>query len=75
MTTLSDMSGDRRETIAGVISAELDRQAHEGAHRIDVPRLAEAIEAAIEPEGGLESETGVPEEGPRPDQLNATNDD
>jgi hypothetical protein len=70
MAIQSQADGERRETLAGVISAELDRQAHEGAHRIDVPALAEAIEAVIEPEVD-----GPPAEGKRPDELNSTNDD
>ena len=69
MAIVSQVDGDRRETIAGVISAELDRQAHEGAHRIDVPALAEAIEAVIEPEADA-----PPDEGKRPEDLNANND-
>jgi hypothetical protein len=70
MATLSQTDGDRRETIAEVITAELDRQAHEGAHRIDVPALAEAIESVIVPEADT-----PPDEGKRPADLNATNDD
>ena len=58
----------RRETIATVISAELERQARDGAIRVDVDALADAIEAAI---GGPADIA----EGRHPDELNATNDD
>jgi hypothetical protein len=65
-----------RETIAEVISDELDRQAHQGANRIDVPALAEAIEDAISDENHEPAGKGEPpQEGKRPDDLNSTNDD
>ena len=69
MATASHIGAERRETIAEVISSELDRQAHEGAVRIDVPALAEAIEAVIDPNASQ-----APEEGKRPEDLNANND-
>lgn len=50
------------------IATELERQAREGAPRVDVDALAEAIEQAL----------GAPTpaaEGRHPDELNATNDD
>ena len=69
MAITSPLDG-RKEVLTDVISAELDRQAHEGAHRVDVPALAEAIEAVIEP-----TPDAPPAEGKRPEDLNATNDD
>jgi hypothetical protein len=60
--------GVRRQAIATAIAAELDRQAREGATRVDIEALAEAIDIALDP---------VPpvSEGKRPQELNATNDD
>lgn len=60
--------GVRRQAIATAIAAELDRQAREGATRVDIEALAEAIDIALDP---------VPpvSEGKRPHELNATNDD
>jgi hypothetical protein len=60
--------GIRRQAIATAIAAELDRQAREGATRVDIEALAEAIDIALDP---------VPpvSEGKRPQELNATNDD
>lgn len=72
MAMASDPAGpSRRETIEGVISAELARQARIGARRVDVPALAKAIETAI---SAAEPET-LMGEGKRPEELNATNDD
>jgi hypothetical protein len=69
----SDTDGrSRRETIAGVISAELERQAQQGAIRVDVDALAAAIETAIAAEEPVEALMG---EGRHPEELNATNDD
>jgi hypothetical protein len=69
---------DRRETIAEVISSELDRQAHDGAIRVDVPALAEAIDVAIaaelDPAHQAGSEPPPLDEGKRPEELNSTND-
>lgn len=65
---MDDEGGARRETIASAIAAELERQARDGAPRVDIDALAEAIEDAIYPP--------VPaDEGRHPDELNATNDD
>lgn len=61
-----DEGGDRQETIATAIAAELERQAREGAVRIDVDALAAAIDGALDPPA---------DEGTRPEDLNATNDD
>jgi len=67
-----DAQLDRRALIETVIAAELERQALDGAQRIDVAAMAEAIEAALaatEPAGpGFD-------DGRRPEELNATNDD
>jgi hypothetical protein len=61
-------SGLRRQAIATAISAELERQALDGASRVDIEALAEAVDVALDP---------VPpvSEGKRPQDLNATNDD
>jgi hypothetical protein len=63
---MDDEGGDRRETIATVIAAELERQARDGAARVDVEALAAAIDIALDPPA---------DEGTRPEDLNATNDD
>ena len=57
-----------REVLIEAISDELTRQARLGAQRIDVTALAEAIRDAIEA-------TPPSDEGRRPEELNATNDD
>ncbi|KKB86768.1 hypothetical protein VW29_00465 [Devosia limi DSM 17137] len=62
----------RRGLIAGVIGAELERQAHEGAQRVDVDALAEAIDMALAADEPMAADD---DEGKRPDELNATNDD
>jgi hypothetical protein len=59
---------DRRQAIATAISAELERQALDGAARVDVDALASAIEDALDPPPPAN-------EGKHPDELNATNDD
>jgi hypothetical protein len=59
---------DRRQAIATAISAELERQAMAGAARIDVEALAAAVEEALDP-------APPANEGKRPSELNATNDD
>ena len=58
---------ERRQAIVTAITAELERQAKDGAPRVDIEALAEAIDIALEP---------VPptSEGTRPQDLNATND-
>lgn len=63
-----DDSGARRDTITTAITAELDRQARDGAPRVDIDALAEAIEVALDTPGPAD-------EGRHPDELNATNDD
>ena len=67
-TASGPRSVSRRDTIATVIAAELERQAHGGAARIDIDALADAIETAIAEHGDIN-------EGRHPDELNATNDD
>lgn len=65
---MDDNGAARRDTIAAAIATELDRQAGGGAARVDIDALAEAVDKALD----------VPvssDEGKRPDQLNATNDD
>jgi len=78
MGTTSSGGAERHEHIVEVISSELDRQAHDGANRIDVPALAEAIEQVLEEDGTAAptpAEDAPPAEGKHPDDLNATNDD
>ncbi|MDB5623387.1 MAG: hypothetical protein JWR39_1950 [Devosia sp.] len=79
MATGNPVAGEeRRETIAEVIASELDRQAHDGAIRVDVPALAEAIDVAIAgdigPAAGGSANQAPLDEGKRPDELNADND-
>jgi hypothetical protein len=66
MATVSKSS--RRAAIGAAIATELERLARDGAVRIDVEALADAIEVAI----AGHSDVG---EGKHPDELNATNDD
>jgi hypothetical protein len=61
-------SGLRRQAIATAISAELERQALDGASRVDIEALAEAVDVALDPVLPVS-------EGKRPQDLNATNDD
>jgi hypothetical protein len=65
---MGDGTSGRRQVIATAISAELERQARDGAVRVDVDALAAAIDEALAPDL-------PPEEGKRPEELNATNDD
>lgn len=60
--------GARRQILIAALSAELERQALEGASRVDVEAMADAVEAALEPAPPVA-------EGKRPADLNATNDD
>jgi hypothetical protein len=57
----------QRTAVATAITAELQRQAEDGAQRIDVDALAEAVLQALDP---------VPpvSEGRRPEELNSSND-
>lgn len=63
---------ERRSVIAGVIGAELERQAHDGAQRVDIDALAGAIDTALAADEPVAADD---DEGKRPDELNATNDD
>jgi len=63
-----DDEGGRRQAIATAIAAELERQARAGEPRVDVEALAEAIDEALDPPPPAN-------EGRRPEELNATNDD
>lgn len=63
---------ERRSVIAGVIGAELERQAHDGAQRVDIDALAGAIDTALAVDEPVAADD---DEGKRPDELNATNDD
>lgn len=67
MATANEIAG-RRQVIATAIAGELERQARDGAARVDVEALAGAIEAALTADVPLA-------EGKRPEELNATNDD
>ena len=63
-----DEEAARKQAIATAINAELERQARDGAPRVNVEELAGAIdEALVTP--------APPSEGKRPEDLNATNDD
>jgi hypothetical protein len=68
METASHLPAMRRQAIATALTAEVERQAHAGASRIDFDALAEAVDVALEPEPPIS-------EGKRPSELNATNDD
>lgn len=57
----------RRQAIMTAITAELERQAKDGAPRVDVEALAEAVDRALEPVAPVS-------EGKRPEDLNADND-
>lgn len=67
METTSASTG-RRQALVTALSAELDRQAHAKASKIDVEALADAVETCL-------AQTGPTSEGKRPDELNSTNDD
>lgn len=64
---MDDVDG-RRQAIATAITAELERQALAGAARVDVEAMATAIDEALDP-------SPPANEGKRPSELNATNDD
>jgi hypothetical protein len=68
MAMVSERTITRRDTIARVISAELERQALDGAERVDIETLADAIESAI-------AEHSDVSEGRHPNELNSSNDD
>lgn len=68
----SENGAERRSVIAGVIGAELERQAQDGALRVDVDALAYAIDTALAAAEPLPADD---DEGKRPEELNATNDD
>lgn len=65
---MDEASDARRRLIAAALRAELDRQAGAGITSCDVDALARAADMALEPQG-------APDEGKRPEDLNATNDD
>ncbi len=67
MAMAEDNSAIRRQAIATALTAEIERQAQDGASRIDVDALAEAVDKALDPAPPVS-------EGKRPDELNATND-
>lgn len=67
MEMAEDNSVMRRQAIATALAAEIERQAQEGASRIDVDALAEAVDKAIDPVPPISV-------GKRPSELNATND-
>ena len=66
METINPLS---HEAIATALTEEIDRQAHSGANRIDVDRLAQAVEEVIAPV------SAPADEGKKPSELNSTNDD
>lgn len=57
----------QRTAIATAITAELQRQAEDGAQRIDVEALADAVMQSIDPAPPVS-------EGQRPEELNSSND-
>ena len=63
-----DNGSARRDTIAAVIVAELERQGGDAAQGVDVDALADAIDDAL-------NAPAPADEGKHPDELNATNDD
>ena len=65
---MGDEGGGRQAIIAMAIAAELDRQGSDAAVRVDIEALAEAIDAALD-------SPPPADEGKRPEDLNATNDD
>lgn len=65
---MADRDTSRRAVIAAAITAELARQADKGATGFDVEAIASAVEAALDAPEGID-------EGKRPNELNATNDD
>jgi hypothetical protein len=65
---MDNQASSRRQAIATAITAEFERQACDGELRVDVDALAAAIDDALMPDL-------PPEEGKRPEELNATNDD
>ena len=64
---------DRKETIASIISDELDRQSRSGAYRIDIDAMAAAIDRVLEGAPRMPARAQM-RQAKRPDQLNATND-
>ncbi len=74
------MDAQRKDAIAETIADELDRQARNGAARIDIAALAEAVEQVVKPEASAQDAHSpmTPREEMRaaksPDQLNSTND-
>ena len=63
-----DSGSERRDTVAAVIVAELERQGGDAAQGVDVDALADAIDDAL-------NAPAPADEGKHPDELNATNDD
>ncbi|MBU1304659.1 MAG: hypothetical protein KKF33_03955 [Alphaproteobacteria bacterium] len=65
---MADTEKSRRSIIAAAITAELARQAEAGKTGVDIEAMAGAVDEALE---------GPPQidEGKRPNELNATNDD
>jgi len=61
-------TADRRRIIADAARAELVRQATAAISPVDIEALATAIDAAL-------AQEAHGDEGKRPEELNATNDD
>jgi hypothetical protein len=68
LMAMADTEKSRRRIIAAAISAELARQAEPGKTGIDIEAMAAAVDAALEAPARMD-------EGKRPNELNATNDD
>ncbi len=65
---MADKDNARRSIISAAITAELARQADAGAEGFDVEAIAAAVDAALDAPERID-------EGKRPSELNATNDD
>jgi hypothetical protein len=68
------MNQTRIERIESAIDEELNRQAHEGARRIDLHALAARIDELLDTEGSAPSPRQQMRDAKRPSQLNASND-
>jgi hypothetical protein len=68
------MNRTRIGRIETAIDEELDRQAHEGARRIDVHALAARIDELLDTDGLRPSPRQQMRDAKKPSQLNASND-
>jgi hypothetical protein len=68
------MSNLRIQQIEATIDAELDRQARNGARRIDIHAMAEKIEELLSTSQSNFSPRAQMRSAKRPNELNASND-